>query len=457
MKDITLKNIVSVTGGQLYYGDINDETEATCVVIDSRLIQKGGVFAASVGERVDSHKFIEDMFAKEAMAVICEKLPEKQFGPCILVEDSLAAVKKLASFYRDKINAKVIGVSGSVGKTSTKEFLAGVLSKKFSVLKTLVNSNNELGVALTILRVMAEHEIAVVEMGINQFGEMERLSAIARPDACVLTNIGDCHLEMLGDRDGVLKAKSEIYRYMPEGGQVFVNGDDDKLATLNVIKGQKVIKVGFDGEDLDYCAINFISKGLKGSSASVKTMDNNTVDIEVVLPGKHMVYNALTAMAVARYFDMDYEQICQGISDITPVGGRSNILDLNGLTVIDDCYNANPTSCKAAIDLLGQAETRKVAVLGDMFELGVNENQLHKQVGEYGADTKIDVLVFIGELSKNGYDAAVLKNADAHYFKTVSEFFDKMTEIICAGDTVLVKASHGMNFAEIVKKFQENY
>ena len=212
MKGITLKNIEKVCGGTLHFAENVPDTEAACVVIDSRLIEKDGIFIATKGERVDGHNFIPQVFEKGALGVVCEKLPEEPCGPCILVEDSFKALTAIATFYREQLDCTIVGITGSVGKTSTKELIASVLRSGYETCATEGNFNNEIGVPLTILRIRQQHRYAVVEMGINHFGEMTRLTTVVKPDIAVLTNIGDCHLEALGDRDGVLKAKTEIFQ-----------------------------------------------------------------------------------------------------------------------------------------------------------------------------------------------------------------------------------------------------
>ena len=239
MKNMTLENLAAACEGKLVCPGQLPCREASAVVIDSRKAEKDSIFIAVKGERADGHRFIPDVFEKRALGVVCERLPENAAGPCILVEDSLKALRQIAEFYRSQLPVKVVGITGSVGKTSTKEFIAAVLARKYRVHKTQGNYNNEIGVPLTVLSMLEDAEMAVLEMGINHFGEMHRLSRIARPDICVMTNIGQCHLEFLGSREGILKAKSEIFDYMKEDGCAVLNGDDDMLATLTRVKGKK--------------------------------------------------------------------------------------------------------------------------------------------------------------------------------------------------------------------------
>lgn len=459
MKNLTVENIAKVCDGTLYGAEFvrNNHREAAGVVLDSRLLQEGYVFLATKGEKVDGHKFIPSVFEKGALAVICEDVPEELAGPCIQVKDSFLALKKLAAFYRQQLDLKVIGITGSVGKTSTKEFVAGVLSAKYNVWKTQGNFNNEVGLPLTVLQLRDEHEIAVLEMGISDFGEMHRLSEIARPDICILTNIGQCHLEFLGDRDGVLKAKTEIFDFMNPDGTIFVNGDDDKLITLKEKWQDKLVTFGRD-ESNDVFAMGEISKGLLGSVADIRGKIDLSC-VQIPLPGEHMVLNALAASAVADMLGLSEAEIKAGMEKVKSVSGRSNIIPFEDFVMIDDCYNANPVSMKAAIDLLQSANKRKVAILGDMFELGEEEKELHYEVGQYTSG-KVDVLICIGNLAKHIYDGAVeQKGEDAVvlYLKEKEELYSQLKHIIMPQDTILLKASHGMGFADIVSWFEKTY
>ncbi|MBE5894800.1 MAG: UDP-N-acetylmuramoyl-tripeptide--D-alanyl-D-alanine ligase [Lachnospiraceae bacterium] len=456
MKNMTLETLATVCGGTLYYGEEKAKREVEGVVLDSRLVEKDYLFLATKGERVDGHRFIPDVFEKGALAVVCEVLPEEPLGPCILVRDSFRALTDMAAFYRSNLNVKIVGITGSVGKTSTKEFIAGVLSQRFSVLKTSGNFNNEVGVPLTLLRIREEHEIAVVEMGINHFGEMQRLSRLVKPDVAVMTNIGMCHLENLEDRDGVLRAKSEIFEHMNPEGIVVVNGDDDKLCSIAKVHGKKPIRFGLKETDgLDYFTDDIENKGLLGSRFVICDKAGNRKEAEVPLPGVHMIYNALAATAVGKHFGMQEDEIVKGLKECRAVSGRSNIIVLPGATVIDDCYNANPTSMKAAIDLLTTAMTAKVAILGDMFELGEEENSLHREIGVYAAEKKIDLLLCVGALSRNMYEGAKEASEGVYYFATRDECMEALEELVPGGSSILVKASHGMAFDAIVKKLED--
>lgn len=459
MKNMTLKNIAGACRGQLVCEEGQEQLEIKGAVLDSRLVEEGYLFFATKGERVDGHSFIAQVAEKKAACVVCEKVPENMDIPYILVEDSFLALKQVATFYRENLTIPIVGITGSVGKTSTKEIISSVLSTRYNVLKTEGNFNNEVGLPLTILRIRDEHKVAIVEMGINHFGEMHRLSEIAKPDICVITNIGQCHLEFLGSREGILKAKSEIFDFMNPEGYVCINGDDDMLSTIKEVHGHKPISYGMTMKS-DVYVTSSESNGIFGSKATIY-LNDETFDVEIPLPGEHMVMNALAATCVGDLLGLKTEEIAEGIKNVKAVGGRSNLISLENRTILDDCYNANPVSMKAAIDLLKQAKTRKVAVLGDMFELGEGQEAMHGEIGTYAVEKGIDVLVCVGELSKNMYDAAIKAQNDSdsdiivYYMKDTQEVMDKIEEYLEKDDAILVKASHGMGFAKVVEALQK--
>ncbi len=453
MKNMGLSAICEACHGVLHGPEAGD-AEAKGVVIDSRLVEKDFVFIATKGEKVDGHSFIDQVFEKGALAVVCEKLPEKLTGPCILVEDSFVALKEIAKYYRSQLDIPVIGITGSVGKTTTKEFVASVLSRKYKVWFTQGNFNNEVGMPLTILQTREEHEVLVLEMGINHFGEMNRLSAIARPDIMLITNIGQCHLEFLGDRDGVFRAKTECFENLNKNACVILNGDDDKLIKVKEVQGKAPLFFGKE-ERFDYHVSKKENKGLFGTEAVLESkVSGETIECNIPLPGAHMVNNALAAMAVGEALGLTPDEIEQGIENVPSTKGRSNILSTENYTIIDDCYNANPTSMKAALDLLSLSTGRKVAIMGDMFELGEDEIKLHRETGEYAVKAGIDVIICVGGLSKASYEGTEEAKGERYYFETLDSFLDNMKDILKKNDTILVKASHSMGFESIVKTLQ---
>ena len=451
MKNMTLDNIAAACGG-IYHGtEAARERVIADITTDSRKAGKDSLFVAIKGERVDAHRFIPSVFEQGALCVISEQELQNPAGAYIQVKSSLQAVKDIAEFYRKQLDIKVVGITGSVGKTSTKEMIASVLSEKYQVLKTLGNFNNELGLPLTVFRLRDEDEIAVLEMGISHFGEMHRLSKVARPDICVMTNIGQCHLEFLGDRDGVLKAKSEIFDYLSPDGTIILNGDDDKLSTLQEVKGIQPVFFGIDS-DRAISATQIRSLGLKGIACRICT-GQGAFDVTIPIPGYHMVYNALAGTAVGLALGMTTEEIKRGIEKLESLSGRFHIIETDHYTVVDDCYNANPVSMKASLKVLGDALGRKVAILGDMGELGENEKQLHEEVGVEAGQLGIQLLICVGALSEHMAKAAKESNPQMEvvYKKTLDEAIESLSQYLKKEDTILVKASHFMHFEKIVE------
>ena len=444
MKPFTLAEIAAACGGT-YVGD--EALKSACVTSverDSRQIKEGSLFLAIPGERVDGHDFIEKCFDSGAVCAICEKAPKNASKPYILVPSTLQAVKKIGRAYREKFDIPVVGVSGSVGKTSTKEMLYAVLSQKFKTHKTQGNLNNELGVPLTLLSMPEDTEAAVIEMGISGFGEMTRLSEMAQPTVCVLTIIGCCHLENLGDRDGVLKAKTEMFKNARENAAFILNGDDDKLSTVKEVNGTRPVFFGLNSGN-DYYAENIENNG-EGGVGCTLCFDGKKLDVTIPAIGSYMVSNALAAVAVGRLLGLSDEQLKNGVEAYKTVGSRANVVNTGRLRIIDDCYNANPTSVKASLDTLKNFNGRTVAILGDMKELGANELSLHYDTGAYAKETGIDRVISVGPLAKE-----LAKGADDLWFESIDELEKELPDMLSDGDTVLVKASHSMHFEKIVE------
>ncbi len=452
MKNMSLENIANACNG-IYVGDENLKTrEITGVEKDSRLIKEGYLYLPFVGNRVDGHDFIPQVFEQGALCTLSEKDLDNPVYPYIKVESVGVALKDIAEFYRKQLDCKIIGITGSVGKTSTKEIIASVLEEKFKVLKTEGNYNNEIGEPLTILKIREEHEIAVIEMGISDFEEMHRLSKVSRPDVCVITNIGTCHLDNLGDRDGVFKAKTEMFDYATKDFLVVLNGDDDKLSNVTQVNGNPPIFYGIE-TDRDVMALKYESKGILGTNVTIKYYDK-IIDTLIPIPGFHMIYNAMAAVCIGAHFGMTLDEIDKGIRNLKAIGGRNNIFVSNGITVIDDCYNANPMSMKASLNVLSNATGKKIAILGDMFELGKNSILLHKEVGYAAASNNIDLVIAIGNLARYIATAAKEKGCDTIYFENKENFENNIFNYVSKGDNVLIKASNGMKFKTIVEKLK---
>lgn len=453
MKAMSLKEIAAACGGH-YYGDESKLNKKVCgVAIDSRKIEEGYLFIPIKGARVDGHTFISQVMEKGALCTLSEKPLDAEADTYILVDSCEQALKDLAEHYRRALGIKVVGITGSVGKTSTKEMIASVLSQKYNVLKTAGNFNNEIGLPLTIFNIREEHQVAVLEMGISDFGEMHRLAKMARPDICVITNIGLCHLENLIDRDGILKAKTEMFDFAAPDAKYILNGDDDKLITVKEWDGCEPIYFGLSTE-LDAFAEDIHSLSLKGIACTI-CLGDNSFQVTIPIPGHHMVYNALAGALVGRELGLSSEEIKAGIKALVPVTGRNNLIETENFLIIDDCYNANPISTKASLDVLATADTRTVAILGDMFELGEQEKELHYGVGQHAAEKEIDLCICIGELSQETAKGAIAcSDTEVKHFNTKAEFLTQADSLLKKGDTILVKASHGMEFPEIVEKLQ---
>lgn len=481
MRGMTLRRIADECGGILHVREGLEhlaDKEVSAVVTDSRKAGEGSLFAAIRGERADGHSFIPQVFAQGAVCVLCERQIEDAQGCWIQVPSTLAALRGIAEYYLRVLDIPVVGVTGSVGKTSTKEMIASVLASKYRVHKTKGNFNNELGLPLTVFELREEHEIAVLEMGISHFGEMHRLAQIARPDTCVITNIGECHLEFLRDRDGVLRAKTEIFDFLRDDGYIVLNGNDDRLLRVRNVKGVRPVFFGIPQDEdagrqaeraaeiqpgpgtpapeLAVYAEDIAACGLEGSRCRIRTMEG-AFSVTVPIPGRHMVMNALAGTAVGLHYGLTLEQIRAGIENVERVGGRLNLIHTKDYTLIDDCYNANPVSMEASLEVLKEAEGGKAAILGDMFELGEEELALHRRVGECAACAGIDALICIGERSRAMYEGARQRREEEgrglerlFWFESVEEFLPQREACLRAGDTVLVKASHAMGFERIL-------
>ena len=456
MRNLSLKNIALACEGT-YVGPSELEDKVICgAVIDSRLVEQDYLFIPIKGERVDGHNFIPQVFEKGAACVLSEVELENPAGPYIRVTSSEVALKKIAAFYRQNLPIKVVGISGSVGKTSTKEMIASVVAQKYSVHKTAGNFNNEIGLPLTIFGIRREHQVAILEMGISDFNEMHRLAEVANPDICVITNIGLCHLENLGTRDGILQAKTEMFDHMKEGGVAILNGDDDKLITKTVVNGKSAIFYGMSEKHPIY-ATDVENLGFEGMAVTIHT-PQGAFAAHISIPGEHNVYNALAATAVGLELGLTLYEIKKGIEEAKTIAGRTNLIHVNGMNVVDDCYNANPVSMAAALDVLSHAKGRTIAVLGDMGELGENEAELHYGVGKCVAEKQIHTLFCAGTLAsqyKKGVEDVLRQNGngecEAYYFTQRDEMIKELLSYVKAGDSILIKASHFMDFPKVVE------
>lgn len=450
MKNLTLRNITRACQGTYRGNESLLDREVAGVTIDSRKVEKDFLFVAINGERFNAHQFIPDTIEKGALCVVShEDLGDTDY-PYILVEATGQALLDIAKLYRDSFDVKVVGITGSVGKTSTKEMIASVLAQKYNVHKTQGNFNNECGLPLTIFEMNEEHQVSVLEMGINHFGEMRKLSTVASPDICVITNIGVAHLEFLKTREGIMQEKTQMFQDMKPGGSVVLNGDDPLLSTIGPVKGSDPIFYGLDQDKNAVYATDVEPLGLKGTSCTIH-LPEGSFSCVVPIPGIHMVSNALAGSAVGSKLGLTTEEIKRGIESLPSIPGRNHIIQTDRLILLDDCYNANPVSMKASLDVLNMGIGRKVAVLGDMGELGPDYAALHRSVGEYAAEIGIDLVCAIGPMSKEIAEGAASDGTKALWFETKADFLAQTKDILKDGDNVLIKASHGMEFPEIVE------
>ena len=443
MKNMTLLRAAQACAGKLCGGG-DGQTQLGRIVIDSRAVEPGDLFAAYRGERADGHDFIAAAFDRGAACCLAERIPEGERRPILLVNDVQWAVEQIAAAYRATLSLPLVGITGSVGKTSAKEMIASVLEQRFRVLKTDKNLNNQIGVPMTISRIGPEHQVAVVEMGISGFGEMRTLAEIARPDIAVFTVIGQAHLEFLQDRQGVFRAKTEMLEEMDENGIVLVNGDDDLLRDLRC--RQKIIRFGM-GADCEIRAEDVrLDEG--GHTACTLVIGERRIPVRIPAFGQHMVYAALEGAAVGMVLGLSDREIAAGVAAYETVGRRSAVTETGRITLIDDSYNANPDSVKCGVDSLCRLSGRKVCVLGDMLELGSREKQLHREVGAYAAEQGVDLVLCSGELSAQ---IAAGAGGRGRWFPSREALIEALPELILPGDRVLVKASRASHFEQVAE------
>ena len=427
--------------------------EFTGVTTDSRAVKPGELFVALKGDNFDGHDYCAKAVELGAAGVVVShEVSGLPAGVAVfMVEDTLLAYQQLAHAYRlRKQGLKVFAITGSNGKTSTKDLLAACLSCKYNVVKTQGNFNNEIGLPITIFGLEKEHEAAVLEMGMNHFGEIEHLADIGRPDVAVITNIGQSHIENLGSREGIFKAKMEMTKLFTKDNTLIVNGDDDYLSKTKGMGEYKVVYYGITNPENDVYAKDIENNGLNGIKFTA-VVDGGEYPIEVNVPGKHNVYNALAAICVGREFDVPMDKIAEGIRSFELTKMRLAVEEYNGITIINDCYNASPDSIKAALGVLADTDkNRKVAILGDVLEMGDFAKDAHYNLGKVVKESGVDLLITAGENMK--YLAQGAKDNGVENIVS----FDKTLEVcnyvkdeIKSGDAVLIKASRGMHFEEV--------
>ena len=445
MIPMTAKEIAQAVNGTLH-GD----GEVLAVSTDSRSIPEKSLFVPLKGERFDGHAYIGSAMEKGAAGCLCSTLPEtlRPDRFYIQVADTRLALKALASHYRDKFDIPFIQITGSVGKTTTKEMIAAVLARRFRVHRTAGNFNNDIGVPLTLFGLERSHQVAVIETGMNHFGEIRYLGEMIRPHYAVISNIGDAHIEFLGSREGILQAKAEIFENLDQDGVAILSGDGDMLNSLDL--GFRTIRCG-RGKNCGVRVSRVVDKGVKGISCTVTTRKGE-YPLQIPALGEHMVYPAAMAVAIGEELGMTAEEICAGVRDYRPAGSRMRLIPCSrGRVILDDCYNANPQSMGAALEILSK-EPVTVAVLGDMGELGHLTEEGHRQMGELTKRLGIGTLIAIGEKSREMAMGAA--GMDVRWFARVEEALPDIAAAFTDGAVVLVKASHAMHFERITEYLQ---
>lgn len=442
--ELTLREVIEAINGKIL---IQKKEEFNNLCIDTRRIEENNIYLAIKGETFNGNNFVEEAFKKGASIAIVDEILfdiEKASGTVILVENTLNALLELANYYRRKLNLKVVGITGSCGKTSTKDLVAGFLSSKYKVFKTKGNFNNQIGLPLMILELDSSHDVAVLEMGMSDLNEIDLLAKTAMPDLALITNIGLSHIENLKTQENIFKAKMEIVNYFNEKNTLILNSEDNFLAKVNN-KCFEIFKIGYNCE-YDVFASNIILEEDK----TIFTANYKGESSEFIIPmaGKHNVLNSLLAIGVSLKLGLSFEEMKAGIKNIEATSMRLQVIKKDNITIINDCYNASPDSMKSALDVLSAyKEGRKIAILGNMNELGHKSFDSHKEVGIYAKD-KVDNLIVIGDYLE-AYEEGYAKE-NIIKFKTKEEFIENIKNTISLNDVILVKASRGVKFENIV-------
>lgn len=455
MLKATLETIAKIVGGNLVTISMKDKV-VEGVSTDTRDIKVQNLFIPLVGEKFDGHNFVFDAIQKGAVATLWDKKHPTPYldAGIIIVDDTLKAYQKLANSYLSATGAKVIGITGSNGKTGTKDILASILEEKFRVHKTAKNLNNDIGLPKTIMEMDLDDEAIVLEMGMDNFGDIRTLTNIAKPDIAVITNIGDSHLQELGTKENIARAKFEILEGLKPDGVFIFNNDDDILR--EVIKeftiSQKVIKIG-TREDSDVI-IRPIRSDEEGSSFSI-----GEYAYSIPFIGKHQIYNVSVAIAIAGLMGMNYADIVRGLAKVKLTGMRMELMHLPSFDILNDCYKSNPQSLTSCIETVYSMRgyKNKILILSDMLELGENERKLHFAVGEKIDRNKIDYVICIGDLAKEIYNGANgnFNVNNLFHFDTNEEVVKKVKEILSQDTLIMVKGSRGMKLEKIIDMLKE--
>ncbi len=431
----TIKELLKATGGTLYAPADFGDPVVDGLTIDTRTLIPGMGYVAIRGGTFDGHRFIPDAMEKGAVLSISDTdVPY----PHIRVENTLLAYQNIAKMHRERFDLPVVCITGSVGKTTTKEMVKAVLETTLRTHATVGNLNNQTGVPTTVLQINESHEVSVMELGTNHFGEIDAIARVAEPTICLFTNIGEAHIEFFGSREGIFRGKTEMLKHMRPGGTIVANGDDEYLRTI-----PNAITYGLS-EGVTVRAVDLRENGLAGVSFTAELFGKR-LPVRLSVAGKHMVQNALAALVVAHLLNVPDDAALTALSAFQPGAGRSSVIRTNCFTIIDGSYNCNPTSMEAALDVLNAATGRRVCIFGDMLELGPDAPAFHARIGAYAKKLGIDRMLTVGPLAKH----AAFDSADA--FETVDALIKALPSLLRDGDTILVKASFGMHLGAVVE------
>lgn len=456
MLKLSLDEIVKATKGKFL---LNNNKEVEYISTSSKDIKENTLFIPIKGEKYDGHAFLEDAYNNGCRIFLIDKNHEfyKKDISLIEVNDTLLALGSLARFYLDKFNVDLIGVTGSVGKTSTRDIIYSVLNEKYKTLKNELNYNNEIGIPKTLFNLDYSYEKAVIEMGIDKKGDISYFKTIAPLKHAVISNIGLSHIANFKNQEGIFHAKMEIAKDFNKENTLIVNGDDNFLKTLKDKKlPYNLLTYGFDKDNTIYCVSYEIVNGKINFKVNFK---NKVYDYTIPSIAKHNIYNAMSAILIGNLYNLTYEEIKKGLESVSFTEGRLTIINKKDITIINDCYNASLDSIKSALNVLSTFKTRKVAILGDVLETGSYEEEIHKNIGK-SIIGNTDILILVGDSIKYTYDEVIKNNFNKdniYVFNTYEDVIKNIDNIIKKGDTILLKASHGIKLSNVVEYLDKTY
>lgn len=456
MLKLSLDEIVKATKGKLL---LNNNKEVEYISTSSKDIKENTLFIPIKGEKYDGHDFLNDAYNNGCRIFLIDKSHEfyKKDISLIEVNDTLLALGSLARFYLDKFNVDLIGVTGSVGKTSTRDIIYSVLNEKYKTLKNELNYNNEIGIPKTLFNLDYSYEKAVIEMGLDRKGDISYFKTIAPLKVAVISNIGLSHIANFENQEGIFHAKMEIAEHFNKENTLIVNGDDKFLKTLKDRKlPYNLLTYGFDEDNTIYCVSYEIVNGKINFKVNFK---NKIYDYTIPSIAKHNIYNAMAAILIGNLYNLTYEEIKKGLESVSFTEGRLTIINKKDITIINDCYNASLDSIKSALNVLSTFKTRKVAILGDVLETGSYEEEIHKNIGK-SIIGNTDILILVGNSIKYTYDEVIKNNFNKdniYVFNTYEDVIKNIDSIIKKGDTILLKASHGIKLSNVVEYLDKTY